>query len=75
VSTVPQAVYRLRGDGTASICAYCDAKAEADAWAVAQGLRPSHGICEACVPKLTSEVVFDRGAPVRPPLVCTGGVR
>ena len=75
MSAVPAAVYRLRGDGTASICAHCDAKAAADAWAIAHGLKPSHGICPACVPKLLSEVVYEGGERVRPPFVCLGGGR
>lgn len=56
----PRAVMRVEG-GFAHICAWCSDKPDADAWAEARGLQPSHGLCPACQPKLASEVIFEAG--------------
>lgn len=59
--SAPRAMMRVRG-GFAEVCAWCDTKNQADAWAEARGLKASHGICPACVPKcLGTEVIFDAG--------------
>jgi hypothetical protein len=56
----PHAVQSF-ADGFAQVCAYCDSKHAADNWSWAHGLRASHGICPACVPKLISDVDFEAG--------------
>lgn len=56
----PRAVMRIEG-GFAHICAWCADKPAADVWAAEQGLRPSHGICQACMPQLASDVIFEAG--------------
>lgn len=58
---MPGAVMRVRADGFAEICAWCSDKADADRWAETLGYRPSHGICEACQPKLGTDVIFEAG--------------
>ena len=51
----PPAFMRMK-EGVAIICAYCDTKTEADAWAAMHGHAVSHGCCEACLAKQLAEI-------------------
>lgn len=51
----PSAILFVNDSSMAGVCAWCEDKAEADAWCLDQGLDVTHTICLACRTRLADE--------------------